>query len=317
MQMTKYKATLVAIVGPTATGKTSVGIELAGLVGGEIISADSMAVYKRMDIGTAKPTLEEQVRARFHLIDVVAPDEDFSVADFYRLAEAAIEDVVSRGKMPLLVGGTGLYVRAVTEGLNIPIAAPDRELRERLREDANRLGNQALMDRLAQVDPPTAARLHTNDLNRIIRALEVYELTGMPISHFHQSAPRRPVPYESRLFGLSLNREVLYKRIEDRIDEQIACGFVEEVRGLLESGYSPTLPSMRGLGYKQIAGYIIGEYDFVTAIDLFKRDTRRFAKRQLTWFRADPRIHWIDADGKTAIELASEITSMLDLEGRD
>ena len=305
------RVTLVGIVGPTATGKTAVGIELARMLSGEIISADSMAVYRYMDIGTAKPTAGERDQAIFHLIDVVDPDEDFTVADFQRLANEAISDIHRRGKLPLLVGGTGLYVRAVTGGLNIPPAAPDKEIRERLGAEAERLGNENLLEKLRQVDPATAERLHVNDRKRIIRALEIYETTGTPMSEFHATAGTVEVPYDVRLFGLTMSRETLYRRIEERVDEQIASGLVDEVRGLLDRGYGRELTSMRGLGYKQIAAYLEGESDLEAAVDLLKRDTRRFAKRQFTWFRADDRIEWIDVEGLGARDAAHIIAGML------
>lgn len=302
---------MVGIVGPTATGKTAVGVELAKMLNGEIVSADSMAVYKFMDIGTAKPTPEEQAQARFHLIDVVRPDEEFSVAEFKRLAEEAIEDILGRGKLPVLVGGTGLYVRALTGGLNIPATPPDWEFRERLMAKAAELGGEYLLEHLRQIDPITAARLHPNDVKRIIRALEVYEQTGKPISHFHAVAGTHEVKYDVELFGLTVSREVLYKRIEDRIDEQIEAGLIDEVGRLLEKGYTLDLPAMKGLGYKEIAGYLLGNYDLETAVYVFKRNTRRFAKRQLTWFRADDRIRWVDVEGLTAVDAAERIAGML------
>ncbi|HUV05472.1 MAG TPA: tRNA (adenosine(37)-N6)-dimethylallyltransferase MiaA [Armatimonadota bacterium] len=303
--------TLVGIVGPTATGKTAVGVELAKRLDGEIVSADSMAVYKGMDIGTAKPTTEQRAAVRFHLIDVVRPDEEFSVAEFKRFAEGAIADVLSRGKVPLLVGGTGLYVKAVAGGLNIPAVAPDRELRERLRAEAAEFGGERLLERLRAVDSITAERLHPKDLKRIIRALEVHMLTGLPISHFHTTAGTTEAAYHAALFALSMSRSALYSNIEQRVDQQIDAGLVEEVRGLFNEGYSPDLSSMKGLGYKQIAGYLLGDCDLETAIRLLKRDTRRFAKRQLTWFRADPRIRWIDVEGRGAPDVAAELASLL------
>lgn len=303
--------TLVGIVGPTATGKTAVGIELAKRLSGEIISADSMAVYKGMDIGTAKPTADERREAVFHLIDVVEPNEEFSAAEFKRLAEEAIADIVRRGKLPLLVGGTGLYVRAVTGGLNIPTAGPDWTLRERLKAEAEEFGGEHLLERLRLVDPETAVRLHPNDLKRIIRALEVHALTGHPISHYHRTAGTEDVKFRVRLFGLTMSRPALYRRIEERVDEQIESGLVEEVRELLQKGFTPELPAMKGLGYKQIAGYLLGECDLPTAVDLLKRDTRRFAKRQFTWFRADPSILWLDVENLSASEAGEEIMRML------
>ena len=307
----EMRGTLIGIVGPTATGKTAVGIELAKKLGGEIISADSMAVYKLMDIGTAKPSADERREVAFHLIDVVFPDEDFSVAEFKRLAEEAADDILRRGRLPLLVGGSGLHVRAVTGGLNIPSAGPDAELRERLKADAARHGNEHLLERLRRVDPVTAERLHANDQKRIIRALEVFELTGTPISELHRTAGATRVPYDVRLFGLTMSRETLYERIERRIDEQIASGLVEEVRMLLDRGYNRDLTSMKGLGYKQIASYLVGDCDFETAVYLLKRDTRRFAKRQFTWFRADDRIQWLDVENHAAREVAEMIAGLL------
>jgi len=305
------RGSLIGIVGPTATGKTAVGIELAGRLDGEIVSADSMAVYKGMDIGTAKPTPQEQAEAVFHLVDVVYPDEGFSVAEYKRLAEEAIADVLRRGKQPILVGGTGLYVRAVTGGLNIPAAPPNRELREQLKAEASQFGNEVLLDRLRAVDPETASRLHPNDQKRIIRALEVHALTGLPISHFHRTAGTSEVAYHARMFGLTMSRPALYESIEQRVDQQIRAGLVEEVRALLDKGYSPGLPAMKGLGYKQIAGYLMGEYDLETALELLKRDTRRFAKRQFTWFRAEPEIQWVDVENRNPGETADEIVSLL------
>ena len=302
---------LIGIVGPTATGKTAAGIELARRLRGEIISADSMAVYKGMDIGTAKPTPAERAEVAFQLIDVVRPDEDFSAAEFKRLADEAIADILRRGKQPIVVGGTGLYIRALIGRLNIPAAPPNREFRERLIAEAAQFGNEALLERLRAADPETAGRLHPNDQKRIIRALEVHALTGMPISHFHRTAGTTEVAYHVRLFGLTMSRPALYASIETRVDKQIESGLVEEVRGLLEKGYSPDLPAMKGLGYKQVAGYLRGEYDLRTAIDLLKRDTRRFAKRQFTWFRAEPGIQWIDVEGRSTSQVADEIIACL------
>jgi tRNA dimethylallyltransferase len=303
--------TVVGIVGPTATGKTEVGIELAKQLDGEIISADSMAVYKGMDIGTAKPSPEEQAQVRFHLIDVVYPDEEFSVAEFKRLAEQALADIISRGKLPLLVGGTGLYIKALVGGLNIPPVAPNRELREQLKAEAAEYGGAYLLERLRAVDPITAERLHPRDLKRIIRALEVYLVSGVPISHHHVTAGTIEVDYHVNLFGLTMDRSKLYKKIEERVDYQIKAGLVDEVRKLLDQGYSPELPSMKGLGYKQIVSYLLGQNDLETAINLLKRDTRRFAKRQFTWFRAMQGIHWIDVTNRGTSEVVSEIISLL------
>lgn len=304
--------TLIGIVGPTATGKTAAGIHLALTLGGEIISADSMAVYKGMDIGTAKPTSEEQRAVPFHLIDIVRPDEGFSAAQFRRLGERAIAGIMARRRVPILVGGTGLYVKALTGGINIPEVAPDRELRDRLNAEAERFGGERLLERLRAVDSATAARLHPKDVKRMIRALEVYQATGKPISYFHQTAGTAETAYRVEMFGLTMSRSALYERIERRVGEMIEAGFVEEVRRLLDQGYDPALPAMKGLGYKQIVGHLLGEYDLPAAIELLKRDTRRFAKRQLTWFRADPSIRWLDVEDRSAAEVAETIAAILE-----
>lgn len=305
------RGTLVGIVGPTATGKTDVGLELARGLGGEIISADSMAVYRGMDIGTAKPTPEDQAAAPFHLIDVVDPDEQFSVAEFKRLAGEAIDDILERGRLPLLVGGTGLYVKAVTSGMNIPAVLPDTELRQELKAEAERYGGEHILAKLREIDPQTAERLHPRDTKRIIRAIEVHSSTGVPLSELHRLAPSADVPYRVELYGLDAGRQELYNRIERRIDRQIEAGLVREVQDLLDRGYSRDLPAMKGLGYKQIAAYLAGECDLADAVELLKRDTRRFAKRQLTWFRADARIVWINTEGRSTVEIAAEITEGL------
>jgi len=197
-------------------------------------------------------------------------------------------------------------------GVYIPIAGPDWELRERLKSEAEQFGREQLLETLREVDPITAERLHPNDVNRIVRALEVYTLTGKPISYYHTTAGTRTVDYHVNLYGLTMDRETLYRNIERRVDQQIADGLVDEVRGLLDKGYSPELPSMRGLGYKQIVGYLLGQYDLQAAIDLLKRDTRRFAKRQFTWFRAEPTINWIQIDGRGIDDVAKEIECLLE-----
>jgi len=308
---TRRHVRLVAIVGPTGVGKTAVGIELAGMLAGEIISADSMAIYRGMNIGTAKPTPEEAARARFHMIDIVDPDEPFSVREFARLAIPIIDDCIARGVWPILVGGTGLYVQAVIDGLDIPSAGPDPKLRASLLEFARMKGNEALHARLAAVDPQTARRLHPNDVKRVIRALEVYELSGVPMSRLCEKFKKAPNYPDALIFGLEMNRERLYARLEARIDEQIERGLVEEVRQLLDKGYDESLPSMQALGYKEIARYLRGECDLARAVYLLKRDTRRYAKRQYTWFRRDRRIRWISMDEIDACAAARYVASQV------
>ncbi|UCC68438.1 MAG: tRNA (adenosine(37)-N6)-dimethylallyltransferase MiaA [Armatimonadota bacterium] len=285
---------LLAIVGPTATGKTEVGVLLAEALGGEIVSADSMQVYRGMDIGTAKPTAEQRARVRHHLIDIVDPDELFSVADYRKRADAALEDIWGRGRQPILVGGSGLYVRAVLEEMDFSEVPPDPELRRRLTAEARSKGTRALHEWLSEVDPEAAARIHPNDEKRIIRALEVSESVGGGGPPPRKLDRRRRVRYNTRQFGLNVAREELYRRIEARVDGMIARGLVEEVRGLLERGYGKGLVAMKGLGYGQLAPHVQGEVSLEEAVRRLKRDTRRFAKRQLTWFRADERVEWVD-----------------------
>jgi tRNA dimethylallyltransferase len=285
---------LLAIVGPTATGKSEVGVLLAESLDGEIVSADSMQVYRGMDVGTAKPTAEQRRRVAHHLIDIIAPDEPFSVADYQARAEATLAEIWQRGRQPILVGGSGLYVRAVLEEMDFAQVPPDPELRNRLVEEARSKGTRALHEWLAQADPEAAARIHPNDQKRIIRALEVAEGSGPGDAGRKKVDRQGAARYNTRQFGLTLGRDELYQRIEARVDRMMAEGLVDEVRALLERGYSEDLVSMKGLGYAQIALHIRGKTSLEEAVRRLKRDTRRFAKRQLTWFRADPRIEWID-----------------------
>ncbi|MCS6830089.1 MAG: tRNA (adenosine(37)-N6)-dimethylallyltransferase MiaA [Armatimonadota bacterium] len=292
--MRHFLPDVLAVVGPTATGKTDVGILLAEALGAEIISADCMAVYRGMDIGTAKPTPEQQRRVRFHLIDVCYPDEPFSVARFQQMALEAIRQIRQRGAMPLVVGGTGLYVKALLDGFQIPPSPANEALRQQLWQEAKRLGSAVLHARLQQVDPQAASRIHPNDAVRIIRALEVYHLTGQPISQWQRCHPP-PEVGRARRFGLTMPRELLYRRINERVERMVAQGWLEEVRQLLQSGYSPHLPALRSLGYGELVQVIQGTLGLQEAVALIQRETRRFAKRQLTWFRADKQIEWIDA----------------------
>ena len=267
-------------------------MSLAEALGGEIVSADSMQVYRGMDIGTAKPTAPEQARVRHHLIDIVDPVEPFSVADYKARADAALADIWQRGRQPILVGGSGLYIRAVLEEMDFSHVPPDPDFRRRLLEEAKTKGTRALHEWLAEVDSAAAARIHPNDQKRIIRALEVAESSGGAASS-KVDRERRP-RYNSNQFGLTFEREELYSRIEARVDRMIDAGLVEEVRDLLERGSKEDSVSMKGLGYAQIAPYVRGQISLDEAVSRLKRDTRRFAKRQITWFRADPRIEWID-----------------------
>ncbi|GIV06979.1 MAG: tRNA dimethylallyltransferase [Fimbriimonadales bacterium] len=283
---------LIVIVGPTAVGKTEVGIRLAEQIGGEIISADSSAVYRGFDIGSAKPTPEEQRRVRFHLIDVAEPDEVFTAAQFRELALQAIAAIEARGKRALIVGGTGLYVRVLLHGFSLAPPPTDPEVRARWKAEVERIGAPALHERLQQIDPIAAARIHPNDAMRITRAFEVYEITGAPISHWQQ---RAQTELPALKIGLTMPRETLYQRIDRRVDAMIQQGMLQELQMLLQKGYNPEQPAFKGLGYRQLIGYIQGRVGWDEAVRLWKRDTRRFAKRQITWFRQEPGIQWLDA----------------------
>jgi len=286
------KDPLVIILGPTAVGKTDIAIEVAKEIEGEIISADSMLIYRHMDIGTAKPSLEERQGINHHLIDIINPDQQFSVADFLLEAEKVIKEVKTRNKIPMLVGGTALYLKAFTEEFYFPETETDWNLREHLNGEAQVHGNEFIHEQLRRIDPITAARLHANDLRRVIRAIEVYNLTGIPFSS--QPKKEKRSNYQTIKIGLIRPREEIYDRINKRVDEMIRQGLVQEVHQLLELGYDENLVSMQGLGYKQIVPYLKGIYTLERAVELLKRDTRHFAKRQLTWFRRDESIYWID-----------------------
>jgi len=297
---------LIAIIGPTATGKTALAIALAQRLGGEIVGADSRQVYRHMDIGTAKPTAEERALVPHHLIDVVDPDQEFSLAQYLEQAGAALEDVWSRGKQPLLVGGSGQYVWALLEGWRVPRLPPQRELRRELGERADRQGAEALHRELAQVDPKAAARIDPRNVRRVIRALEVHKATGRPISYWQE---KDPPPWEVLILGLTCPRRELYERIDARVDSMMEAGLVDEMRGLLSMGYDPSLASMSGIGYKQVCQHLAGELDPATAVARIKTSTHRLARQQYTWFRLDDgRIRWLEGDGAVdeAVALAEQ-----------
>ncbi|MFN2217163.1 MAG: tRNA (adenosine(37)-N6)-dimethylallyltransferase MiaA [Anaerolineae bacterium] len=284
---------LVIIVGPTAVGKTDLAVCLAQEVDGEIVSADSRQVYRGMDIGTAKATPEEQAHSPHHLLDVVDPDETLGLAQFQEMAYAAIADVTARGRVPLLVGGTGQYVMAVVEGWNVPRVPPDEALRRELYQQADQEGAQALHDRLRALDPAAAERLDARNVRRVVRALEVCLVTGEPIS---EQQVKTPPPYRMLKLGLSLPREALYRRIDERVEYMMAAGLEDEVRGLVAAGYGFDLPAMSGVGYGQFAPYLAGEATLESVARDIKRATRRFVRHQANWFRQDDaRIEWLHA----------------------
>ncbi len=296
---------MVFLVGPTGVGKSRAAVRLASPLGAEIVSADSMLVYRGMDIATAKLTPEERLDVPHHLIDVVQPTDPFSVGMYRRLATAAIEDIHKRGKLPLVCGGTGLYVRSLLDGLFEGPEA-DWELRGRLQEEAERSGSETLHARLREVDPLAAARISPKDLRRIVRALEVHEKTQHPISDFQIQWRERQCT--SHLFGLTMSREALYARVEERVEEMFERGLVEETRRLLEQGLRYNRTAMQAIGYKEVIGFLEGEYSLEEAKRLLKRNTRHYAKRQLTWFRKDDRILWYNVDDyETTEQLHKEL----------
>jgi tRNA dimethylallyltransferase len=289
------KPPVIVICGPTAIGKTSVGIHIARALGAEIISADSMQVYRHMDIGTAKPTAAEQAAVRHHLIDVVDPDEPFDAATYVSLGRQSAKEITRKGKLPLVVGGTGLYIKALLYGL-FRSEAFDPGVRARLRTEAEEKGSEALHARLVQRDPKTADRLHPHDAVRILRALEVLEVTGRPISDLQREHCFQDAPFRTLTIGLSLDRQTLYERIDRRVEAMLAAGLEDEVRALLAKGYSATLKPMQSIGYSHMAAYISGALSREECLRTLKRDTRRFAKRQLTWFRSYSEIRWVSPE---------------------
>lgn len=278
---------LLAIVGPTAVGKTALAIALARRIGGEIVSADSRQIYRKMDIGTAKPTPEERAVVPHHLIDIREPDEEFSLATYQELALQAIAAITARGRAPLLVGGTGQYLAAVLEGWQIPRVAPQPELRATLEREAAESGAEALHARLAAVDPAAAARIPATNVRRVVRALEVYTLTGQPISAQQR---REPPPYQIRTIWLTRPRDELYARADARVEAMIAAGLVDEVAGLLAAGYGWNLPAMSSLGYIQFRPYFEGKASLAACIERLKFDTHAFIRRQAAWFRRLPNV---------------------------
>ncbi len=265
-----------------------------------------------MDIGTAKPTPDERRQVPFHGVDVVDPDADWTLADYQRLGEAACEEIAARGSTPLIVGGTGLYVRALTTRLDIPHTPPDEAFRDRWRRTAQERGCEFVRNELALVDLPSAGRIHVNDLGRLIRALEVFESTGVPLSEWHARNRAHSERQDVQLFGLNFgDRRLLYTRIDARVDQMLADGFLDEVRGLLAAGYGRALKPMQSLGYRQFAAHLTGELDRQGAVAQTKQETRHFARRQLIWFRADKRIRWLEAAGRPPDALAEEIAALL------
>lgn len=290
------KTPLIVLVGPTAVGKTDISIKLAKELNGEIISADSMQIYKYMNIGTAKVKEDEMQGIPHYLIDIVYPDEDFTVSDYKNLANEHINDINSRSKLPIVVGGTGLYINSLVYKLSFTQVAPNNEFREVYNKIADEYGNVKIYEELKKVDQASASKININDRKRIIRALEIYHETGKPMSEYNKDFRKHNDDYDIVLIGLTMDRSMLYERINIRVDNMIEEGLIDEVEELIKMGYDRQLNSMQALGYKEIISYLYGEISLDEAIELIKRNSRKYAKRQLTWFRRDNRIKWIDTN---------------------
>jgi tRNA dimethylallyltransferase len=295
-------STVIVIMGPTASGKTQLAIELAKRYNGEIVSADSMQIYKYMDIGTAKPEPEEMQGIRHYLINEVEPDQEFSVARYQELAIGYIEEILAKGKTPVVVGGTGLYINSLVYNINFSESIIDWGLRDKLKQEAEEKGNQVLHDRLREIDPQAAERIHVNDTKRIIRALEVFEHTRQTISHHQEISRQTPSRYQFRLIGLTMEREKLYDRINRRVDLMLEKGLIEEVKKLVSMGYDKNTIAMQALGYKEILAHLRGDISLEEVVYIIKRDSRHYAKRQLTWFKRLESVHWIKTDDFTDSE---------------
>ena len=313
--MNENKPKMIILTGPTAVGKTELSIALAHKLNGAIISADSMQVYKYMDIGTAKIMPEEMDGVKHYLVDELLPDEEFHVVRFQQMAKAALKEIYANGQIPIIVGGTGFYIQALLYDIDFTESEDDgvgSALRQELEAFVKEHGNEALHNRLKEVDEKGAAAIHPNNVKRVIRALEYYHETGQPISEHNEEQRQKESPYDFRYFVLNHDRRVLYNRIDKRIDIMVEQGLVEEVQKLKDMGYTKDMVSMQGLGYKEILDYLDGETTLEEAIYILKRDTRHFAKRQLTWFRREKEVIWLDKqEYPTTEELITQIEKTL------
>lgn len=306
---------VIVIVGPTAVGKSKLAVELASIINGEIISADSMQIYKDMEIGTAKLTKDEMISnnglfIKHHLIDIIDPKDNFSVADYQKLARATIKNIQKKGKKPILVGGTGLYINAVIYDYEFENLTVDINLRNKLQNEVKEYGSEYIYNKLVKIDPASANKIHPNNIKRIVRALEYYYKTGKLIS---DNDNKNKNYFNSYIIGLYCKRSLLYENINKRVDKMLQNGLVNEVKKLLYKNVDVKSTSMQGLGYKEIAEYIQGKLSYNDAVEVIKRDTRRYAKRQLTWFRKDNRVNWIEiGNNSNIVFLAKEIKKLLE-----
>ena len=297
---------LLVLCGPTASGKTSLGIELADAVNGEIVGADSLQVYRHIDIGSAKPTAEERTRVPHHVIDVCELDQPFNAAMYKDMADAAIADIKRRGRLPIVVGGTGLYIRILVRGI-FEAPKPDLKLRDRLHAELEAYGVEHLYHRLGLVDPVLAEKVEPHDKNRIMRGLEIFEQTGIPLSEHQRVHDFGEASYETLMVGIKRDRRVLYRRIEERTRQMIRSGLLEEYRELRKRGYGPDLKPLLSLGYRQMGEYEVGECTFEEAVADIVKSTKRYAKRQITWFRKVPNLRWFEPDKSDFDALAADV----------
>lgn len=305
--MNKLKKPLIILTGPTAVGKTDLSIQLAKSVNGEIISADSMQVYKEMDIGSAKIRPEEMKGVPHYLVDEIEPEEEFNVVRFQTMAKNAMKIIYQKGKIPVIVGGTGFYIQALLYDIDFTDTTEDSDYRRKLEQLAQQKGNEYLHEMLRSVDPKAAEEIHANNRKRVIRALEYYRDTGEQISKHNEQQRQNESPYQFAYFVLNRDRSELYRRIDRRVDLMMEQGLLEEVRRLKERGCTSDMVSMKGLGYKELLDYMDGTYSLEEAVRIIKRDTRHFAKRQITWFKREKDVHWIDLDYKTQKQALEEI----------
>ncbi len=301
---------IIVLVGPTAVGKTYVSVELAKKLNTEIVSADSMQIYKEMNIGTAKVTEEEKQGINHHMIDIINPDETFSVSDFKVMSENIIDNILIEDKTPIIVGGSGLYVNSLIYDLDFGNAKSDAKIRDYYTSLYNENGEDFLYEMLKKVDPESAEKIHKNNVKRVIRALEVYEITGEKFSELNTDIRKYREKYDCILVGLNMDRKILYDRINQRVDKMVSNGLIEEVKTLINKGYDKNLVSMQGIGYKEIIDYIEEKTSLTEAVNTLKRNTRRFAKRQFTWFLRDSNVRWFDIS--TPKEIDSVVENIYD-----
>lgn len=306
------KDKLIIIMGPTAVGKTNLSIEIAKKVNGEIISADSMQIYKYMDIGTAKVKDNEMFDIPHHMLDIIYPDETFSVSDYQERAKDLIRKINEKGKIPIVVGGTGLYINSLVYDLNFGIVPPNQDFRDEMEALANKHGNEYIYSRLLEIDPMASKGISVNDRKRIIRALEICTSTKKTLSEYNEDFRKEVDDYDLFMFCLNMDREKLYSRINYRVDLMLEEGLLDEVKSILSKGYKKELVSLQGIGYKELIMYLEGDLTLNEAIDLIKQKSRNYAKRQLTWFRRDKRINWIDVDSYESLtEIKADILNII------